>query len=376
MIQLLEKIKIIDKYQKDIDKMSEERFNIFRICGVNHYEITHSAILTELLNNKSSHHFGTKFLAAFLETLVKENVLDQDFSFSLRDVKVVPEYPVGKFGRIDILIHNENQCIIIENKIYARDQNEQLKRYEEYAKNNFKDYTLLYLTLYGDEASDSSAKDSVYNVLSYSNTIINWLERCVEIAAKSPVIRETVIQYINHIKYLTNNTNLSKMNEEIIDILSSAENIEATFIIGERLNDVRNNLVNKVFLNQLNNLCISLGLELENTEYDRVNTAYSNFIIFSPNWKYFKIGFEFETKGLRNLIIGIVHKDRSIRNDKAFVLLKEHFRYNNEFWVWSNFPKYPNWNKDAMLAISNGEMLELFKTEIEKILHLTESLEM
>ncbi len=376
MIQLLEKIKIIDRYQKDIDKMSEERFNIFRICGVNHYEITHSAILTELLNNKSSHHFGTKFLVAFLETLIKENVLDKDFSFSLKDVKVVPEHPVGKFGRIDILIHNENQCIIIENKIYARDQNEQLKRYEEYAKNNFKDYTLLYLTLYGDEASDSSAKDSVYNVLSYSNTIINWLERCVEIAAKSPVIRETVIQYINHIKYLTNNTNLSKMNEEIIDILSSAENIEATFIIGERLNDVRNNLVNKVFLNQLNNLCISLGLELENTEYDRVNTAYSNFIIFSPNWKYFKIGFEFETKGLRNLIIGIVHKDRSIRNDKTFVLLKEHFRYDNEFWVWSNFPKYPNWHKEAMLAISNGEMLELFKTEIEKILHVTESLEM
>ena len=137
-----------------------------------------------------------------------------------------------------ILITNINQCIIIENKIYANDQQNQLKRYETFAKQNFKNHLLLYLTLYGDEASEFSAKDSDYKLISYGQTMINWLERCVEIAAKNPVIRETLIQYINHLKYLTNNTTLSKMNDEIIEILSLNENIDATFTIGERLNDV------------------------------------------------------------------------------------------------------------------------------------------
>ena len=101
--------------------------------------------------------------------------------------------------------------------------------------------------------------------------MINWLERCVEIAAKNPVIRETLIQYINHLKYLTNNTTLSKMNDEIIEILSLNENIDATFTIGERLNDVKNHLVNKNFLHQLNNLCLELGLELD-VIYSRKDT--------------------------------------------------------------------------------------------------------
>ncbi len=376
MIQLLGKIKILNKYQSQISKLSEERFNIFRICGVNHYEVTHSSILTELLSNNSSHNFETKFLGAFIETLVKDRIIDEDFSFSFKDIKVLPEYSVGEFGRIDILIKNINQCIIIENKIYANDQENQLKRYETFAKLNFENHLLLYLTLYGDEASEFSAKDSNYKLVSYSHTIINWLERCVEIAAKSPVIRETLIQYINHLKYLTNNTTLSKMNDEIIEILSLTENIDATFTIGERLNDVKNHLVNKIFVSQLNDLCIELGLELDLTEYDRVNTSYSSFIIFHPEWKIFKIGFEFEARGLRNLITGIVHKDRDIRNDKTFSILKDHFISKNEIWVWSSFPKFTNWNREAMIAITSGEMVSIFKTELEKILSITSNLEM
>ena len=115
MIQLLGKIKILNKYQNQISNLSEERFNIFRICGVNHYEVTHSSIITELLSNNSSHNFGTKFLDAFIQTLIKDKIIDNDYFFSLQDIKVIPEYSVGEFGRIDILITNINQCIIIEN---------------------------------------------------------------------------------------------------------------------------------------------------------------------------------------------------------------------------------------------------------------------
>lgn len=376
MLQLIEKIKILNKYQKQISELSEERFNIFRICGVNHYEVTHSSILTELLSNNSSHNFDVKFLNAFIEILKNENILSSDYNFNYDDVKIIPEFGIGALGRIDILIKNRTQCIIIENKIYANDQHEQLKRYELYGKNNFKDCKLFYLTLFGDDASENSAKDSEYTCISYAYTIINWLERCVEIAAKNPVIRETLIQYINHLKYLTNNTSLSKMNNEIIEILSQTDNIEATFTIGERLNDVKNHLINKVLLPQLHQISKDLNIEFDMSEYDRVNTAYSSFFFYHPNWKTFKIGFEFEAKGLRNLITGITHIDRNQRNDETFDKLKAPFSSKNDNWVWSQFPKYSNWNKEAMFSITTGEMASIFKSEIEKLLEITKDLQM
>ncbi|WP_281867850.1 PD-(D/E)XK nuclease family protein [Flavobacterium sp. GSB-24] len=377
MLQLLEKIKILNKYQKEISVLSsEERFNIFRICGVNHYEVTHSAILTELLSNNSSHNFGNKFFIAFLKILKKENLLSEDYHFSLNNIKVIPEFSIGELGRIDILIKNNDQCLVIENKIYANDQKDQLKRYETYAKNNFEDYKLFYLTLFGDDASDNSAQDSNYTTVSYSHTIISWLERCVEISAKNPVIRETLIQYINHLKFLTNNTSLSKMNNEIIELLSQSENIEATFTIGERLNDVKNHLINKILLPQLNDLCKEFNLVNESDEYDRVNTSWAGFQITNPEWNFFKIALEFEARGLRNSIIGLTYINRDNRKDETLEILKGKFKGNNKNWVWNDFSKYNSWNKDAMIAIKNGEMKNIFKTEIENILSKTKGLEM
>ena len=376
VIELIEKIKILNHYQKKIKELSDENFNIFSICGVNHYENTHSSILAELLSNNSSHRFGNKFLEVFFDTLKRENILADNFYFSLTNVKIIREYSTP-FGRIDILIKNDNQCIIIENKIYADDQFEQLKRYDSFARKEFGNkYQLLYLTLWGDEASEHSGKGVNYKQISYRQTVINWLEKCVEISARNPIIRETLIQYINHIKSLTNNNSNSKMDEEIIKLLSRNENLEATFTIGNSINSIKNYLINKVFLPQLSQICEGLGLICATDEYDRVNTAYAGFEISNPHWNYFKFGFEFEAKGLRNFIIGINHKDENIRRDETFEKLKKHFNRNNQNWVWSDFPRFSYWDEEAMRAINNGEMTKSFKTELEKILAFTKDMEM
>lgn len=376
VIELIEKIKILNHYQKKIKELSDENFNIFSICGVNHYENTHSSILVELLSNDSSHRFENKFLEAFLDTLKRENILADNFYFSMTNVQIIREYSTP-FGRIDILIKNDNQCIIIENKIYADDQFEQLKRYDSFARKEFGNkYQLLYLTLWGDEASEHSGRGVHYKQISYRQTMINWLEKCVKISARNPIIRETLIQYINHIKSLTNNNSNSKMDEGITKLLSQNENLEAVFTIGNSLNSVKNYLVNKVFLPQLSQICEELNLVCHLDEYDRVNTAYAGFEIHNPNWNYFKFGFEFETKGLRNVIIGINHKDVNIRKEDTFEELKTHFKRNNQNWVWSDFPKYNYWDEEAMKAINNGEMAVFFKTELEKILVFTKELDM
>ncbi len=202
-----------------------EQFNVFNICGVDYYENKHSAIIAELLNPQGSHGQGAIFLEAFLAPLK----LDIDFLFD-EGASVSTEY-VTPHGRIDILITNPHgQALIIENKIYAQDQPEQLKRYDQYARDKYGEaqYAILYLTLSGDEASEQSGGGVKYTCLSYVSNISKWLEDCILISARLPLIRVTLIQYKNHILELTNQTMESKEQKQLFEeMMSHAEESEA-----------------------------------------------------------------------------------------------------------------------------------------------------
>ena len=95
----------------------------------------HSKFLAELLNPKGSHGQGSKFLDLFIQQFDIKNV-DSETS------KVSVEESIGNKtpttgGRIDILIEDTNKhTIIIENKIYASDQENQLLRYYNYSRDN------------------------------------------------------------------------------------------------------------------------------------------------------------------------------------------------------------------------------------------------
>ena len=176
-----------------------ERFNMFAVCGVNHYENTHSRIIASLLDPSGSHGQKDKYLKLLLQVIGMNDIIDT------KNAKVKTEHPTGN-GRIDILIEDDkHHAIIIENKIYAQDQSEQLKRYDEFASKAYKgNYKILYLTLFGKEASSQSGKNVSYARVSYESDIIDWLGLCIEKSATLPLIRETLIQYRNHIKALTN----------------------------------------------------------------------------------------------------------------------------------------------------------------------------
>lgn len=197
-----------------------ERFNVFSAVRVDHYEIKHSAFIAELLNPEGSHGQDTTFLSSFLK-----NCCPKDFEFSLQGVKVYTEFATDS-GRIDILVmNNKKQGLIIENKIYANDGDEQLIRYNDEAKRLLHNgYMILYLTPDGDKASEKSAKGVDYQTLSYRKDIINWLRECVRQSAHLPLIRETIIQYINHIKQLTNQ-DMDNSNKEKL-MATMAENAE------------------------------------------------------------------------------------------------------------------------------------------------------
>ncbi len=203
-----------------------ERFNIFSTLGVAHYEVTHSAIIACFLNPKESHGQGDKFLRLFLDT-IGDSIIN-----NTSQATVYTEYSTPD-GRIDILIEDENHThgIIIENKIYAEDQPEQLKRYNDFALGKYhnENYSIYYLTLTGTDASEESVKGIKYERISYSKDIMNWLEKCIKESAVNPLIRETLIQYRNHIKQLTNQ-DMETINKENL-LKAMADNSDAVAAI-------------------------------------------------------------------------------------------------------------------------------------------------
>ena len=73
------------------------------------------------------------------------------------------------------------------------------------------------------------------------------------------------------------------------------------FSIAENFNNIKNKIINDTFLQDLSEVCNELGLINVSTDYDRINTSWAGFQIKNPNWKYFKIAFEFSSKNLQNL---------------------------------------------------------------------------
>ena len=149
--------------EHDID--NTRKFNFFEsISDLYYRENFHSDIL-EILLNPNTREIGRKyFIEAFIAFL---GLTNNEFD-SNSDFEVIRECPTGevcwkddngkqrwKEGYIDLLIKNDNQAIIIENKInYAPDMDNQLVRYMKFVNDstengglNISKYTVVYLTL-------------------------------------------------------------------------------------------------------------------------------------------------------------------------------------------------------------------------------------
>lgn len=253
MKELLNKISEIIKRHEEISKLSGENFNVFNVIGVTTDEVRlHSKFLAELLNPNGSHGQGNIFLELFLAEFKIDN-------FEPEGAKVDIEKHVGTKteidgGRIDIIIEEKNKnLIIIENKIYAPDQENQLLRYYHYGKEKI--VRLFYLTLFGNEPSDKSlglTEDTEnnskkkeneiidYTLLSYDTQIISWLKKCRKEAVQQPLLREGISHYINLIKFLTGQSINEAMNKEIVEtITSNLENFKSSLKIINNINDAK-----------------------------------------------------------------------------------------------------------------------------------------
>lgn len=263
-----------DKQEREDCWKRGENFNVFNILNLEANETrTHSAFIAELLNPQGSHGLGDAFLKAFIS-----QVNLNDFDFDASSAKVQIEYHIGfkneektEGGRIDILITSKGKAILIENKIYAGDQENQLIRYFNYGKEKFgENFRLLYLTLYGNEASKLSANSADkklipnqdYYRIGYNQEILSWLNRCIELSTCHPLVRETIRQYKSLIEQLTGKNMNENNNNELLNLLTNSRNVEATLTILATKNEVFYTIKKNLF-EQLDSWVKSKGWNLQ-----------------------------------------------------------------------------------------------------------------
>ena len=337
---LLQQVSIIQNKYDDLAEYSGEHYNIFDILGVRSDELSHSAILVNLMDAQGKHGQKDTFLKLFIDqikpSLENSKYSEHINSFDTEKATANKEIHIGEVnlqkaegGRVDIVIRSGDKHIIIENKIYAGDQDQQLMRYD----NQYKNDPIIYLTLNGDTPSEASkgnlVLDTDFICISYKVDILNWLEKCIKEMANKPIIRETLNQYLFLIKSLTNQSNNNKMNEEILKILMKDKDSFDSFVtLINSQNKLKAEILKKEFTDDiLQNIANKHNLTLIVDEGFYFGVTYKGFSFENEKLddENLRIRFDYQSSNYRDVLFGLIYIDNTKINDLRNLVIKEKF---------------------------------------------------
>lgn len=339
-----------------IPLFTQKEFNVFQLCGVGSIEMRHSRILADLLDPHGDHGFGAAFLKAFFEITGETDMHPEN-------MRVETEVAFED-GRMDLVISNwkDREFVVIENKIFAKDQDKQLQRYGKWLKENAGENgkaALLYLTLNGHAASN--AEDVAYKIISYKGEIAKWLEKCSEIADGNDFVKNVLRQYQNFTNKLTG----AKMEEAIAEINTSKETFSAAYSVALNFDNALQTQIRKIAEE-----CKPEGMEFHGENCG--NGRFASFSYHIPG-KSFDIRFEFQSSNYRDLCYGL-HVIENEPADNYQVSLKsvpDGMEGPNQFgWIvsaWVN-QDFRNWDAESMIRFWNNDFTTL-KGEIARCLH-------
>ena len=362
--KLLNEVNIIlqqEQIKKEESLKRGERFNMFGMLGVAHYEVTHSAIIAGFLNPKELHGQGDKFLKLFLSVIGDETGLDT------KNSSVYTEFS-NDDGRIDILVEDDrNKAIIIENKIYAGDQNEQLKRYDHFASKKYRNgYSLYYLTLEGGNASEQSAKDAKYRCISYSRDILNWIEQSIKESATTPMIRETLVQYKNHIKQLTNQDMEAISKEKLIKAMVA--NAEAVAAICNTQNEYKQYVYHTFVRPKFEEFSQKKHLLFEDSNMFGGGRE-RGFFFRKEEWKCAAIWFYTDRAGEWDFYWGVSnYEGDALKVEKTQLdciggSINDYWPYGHEY-----LSQYRNWDMNTLVEMVNGNYVKYITDLVSKVI--------
>ncbi len=350
-------------------------FNVFNVIGLWSEEVRlHSAMIRELLDPSGSHGCSDQFLKIFLTKVLNINNITGETS--LTRAIVDSEFYIGQIsadrddgGRIDIIVNipeNLNiPSIIIENKIYAPDQENQLLRYYKYGTKTFpnNNFSLVYLTLSGSNPSDWSlgTETSVApKCISYINDIIPWLQSCAQIAFDKPKVRETIIQYIDLLQQITEYS-MKEMDDIVKEVSCSEDNHISGLLICSRRNKIIQSALMGPITKVLNEVAqkteSELHLRVQCIPYngydkrgDKIDWNFKFLISTSDGKRQVCLKYIFNSWDLADLYYGIDNVETSgVPVEPIFTKTTDYWRYG---WEWMPEP-FKKWDCENI-----GEILK------------------
>ena len=317
--------------------MGKHDYNIFTLFHYFSDEVNlHSNFIASLLDPNGDHYKGDLFLKLFLEMCGID-----DFSIDTSTATVFKE-----FKHIDIYISDGKKHIILENKVYAKDQPTQIARYikaikDEGAKDE--DIYVLYLHPDGKLPDDQSFGDyhakllgenpSIkFKVISYGNEILKWIDRCKNEVSNITDLNVFLSQYKDVIEMIYDRyKRIDEMETaNLVEIFK--ENYTAVSEIASNYQETRKKIIDGFFeklserLKKVyNENCYKIG-----GEKIASNKYCQPIKIESTNWDLFNFAIEFMGANLTNPIMGFVKKDKTIDLSKI-----DNTKKSDDFWIES-----------------------------------------
>jgi conserved domain protein len=348
--------------QERLKKEKEEgkRFNVFSALNMCSDEMRlHSRLLATLLNPKASHGLGNEFLKLFLIALG----LPEDYITYCKEQiveRTIGEVTETTGGRIDIILEDRGHAVIIENKIYAGDQPNQLLRYHNYGvktfgENNFK---LVYLTLYGSDPSPYSLGGEHFEFikLSYAQDILKLLEDFVPTQPQKPV-HSTIEDYITIIKQLTDQDMDTEYQQSIINEAIDEKYIDVTSELLLLQKQIGDKLIKDHIIEPLKDLGFKERQDDNGALWRDLNESYA-IVIKTDDRTYW-----------REVWIGISPKNGYEQPSKKLDCFTDEPTSNYPYgWSWISDNANNNWHNPTQYpAIRNKEVLRWIEKKISEI---------
>lgn len=302
--------------------MGKHDYNIFTLFhGFSDEVNLHSNFIASLLDPNGDHYKNDLFLKLFLETCGID-----DFSIDTSTATVFKE-----FKHIDICISDGKKHIILENKVYAKDQPTQIARYIETIKDEGakdEDIYVLYLHPDGKLPDDQSFGDyhakllgenpSIkFKVISYGNEILKWIDRCKNEVSNITDLNVFLSQYKDVIEMIYNRyKRIDEMETaNLVEIFK--ENYTAVSEVASNYQETRKKIIDEFFENVKENLekdeAIkgTYSIELNSVAYRPI--VIKNIKTQDEKWKNFYFTVEFQKSSTYSMpFVGFRRVDENI----------------------------------------------------------------
>ena len=323
--------------------MGKHDYNIFTLFhGFSDEVNLHSNFIASLLDPNGDHYKGDLFLKLFLETCGID-----DFSIDTSRATVFKE-----FKHIDIYISDGKKHIILENKVYAKDQPTQIARYIEAIKKEGaedEDIYVLYLHPDGKLPDNQSFGDyhakllgenpSIkFKVISYGNEILSWIDRCKNEVSNITDLNVFLSQYKDVIEMIYDRyKRIDEMNnEDLIEIFK--DNYRAVSDIVSNYEQTRRKIINDFFQNISDSLK-DIYKEEKGFEISQPNNIITDYgkncqpiKITQKRWELFDFAIEFMDKDLKKPIIGFVKNEKSKSIELKYITMDGKIIKDN-YWI-------------------------------------------